>query len=126
MTNLIICSEVLDKSRGGGGGSKMCVFYQGVNLIDKVYSFTVLQFTVLQFLQFLRFYSFTVELHCIACFVPVSPVLVIPFPIVMTLQVKIVWFDCQVAVYVKKKHQNEIFGVGRFNSSTLTAYCKIS
>ena len=37
-------------------------------------------------------------------------VLVIAFRNVLTLDVKIVWFGRQVAVFVKKRHTNAIFG----------------
>ena len=41
---------------------------------------------------------------------PKKTVSIIAFRIALTLDVKIVWFCCQVAVWVQKRHKNAIFG----------------
>ena len=45
---------------------------------------------------------------------PQKTVLIIAFRISLTLDVKIVWFGCQVAVCVQKRHKNAIFGYSWF------------
>ena len=46
---------------------------------------------------------------------------VIAFIIALTLEVKFVWCDCQVAVCVKKRHKNAIIGCGYFQKFSF--YC---
>ena len=45
---------------------------------------------------------------------PKKTVSIIAFRIVLTLDVKIVWFGRQVAVYVQKRHKNAFFGYSWF------------
>ena len=54
---------------------------------------------------------------------PKKNVSIIAFNIALTLDVKIVWFDPQVAACVQKRHKNPIFGWSWFQKFNFTVSC---
>ena len=63
------------------------------------------------------------KIPTISKLVPKNTVSVIAFRITLTFDVKMVWFGCQEAVCVNKRHENATFGCSRFQMFNFDCFC---